>query len=458
MWLNEGWASYCEHFFTEQVYGPEAYKASILANHLNVLRFAHINDANVFSMVNIPKEHTYGNHVYKKGADVIHSLRSVVGDSVFFRACKAYQLAYRLGNAGTADMENVFASQGGGAQVRSFFDNWVYEKGFPHVIISKQVHSGSGPYRLTFHTYQKSRFTDKLYKNMPLEVFFFKDRQHYEKRVITIDQESDSFSFVFDFKPVFVCLDYNGKLSDAITERTVLLGSTGVYDLPEALSKLYIRSIKDSAMLRVEHHWVGPEKYRTKAPYMSNYRYYTLDGIWNDSLDMDLELSFDGRQGGPNTGTGYLDHTLIYKTEDSLTVLYRAFPGDHWRVWEDLQFSSGSKNDKQGKVLIKHAAKGDYVFAMYDKSLALGAKDDAGGQGWRLYPNPGSDAVKMEFEREGEATVSVFDKQGVCVFTWIKPFSVNVLTLDTAHFASGLYTVRYSGAGFEKSLSMMVQH
>ena len=33
-----------------------------------------------------------------------------------------------------------------------------------------------------------------------------------------------------------------------------------------------------------------------------------------------------------------------------MTVLYRAFPGDYWRVWKDLQFSAGSKNDKQGNV------------------------------------------------------------------------------------------------------------
>lgn len=458
MWLNEGWASYCEHFFTEQVYGKEAYKTSIGANHLNVLRFAHINDANIFSMVNIPKEHTYGNHVYKKGADVIHSLRSVVGDSVFFRACKAYQLAYRLGNAGTADMENVFADQGGGTRARSFFENWVYEKGFPHVIISKQIHSGNGPYRLTFHTLQKPRFTDKLYKNMPLEVFFFKDRGYYEKRVITINQANDSFAFDFDFKPVFVCVDYDGRLSDAISDRTVLVGSPGVYDLPEALSKLYVRRVSDSAMLRVEHHWVGPEKYRTRAPYMSDYRYYTLDGIWNDSLDMDLELSFDGRQGGPNSGTGYLDHTLIFKTEDSLTVLYRAFPGDHWREWKDLQFSAGSKNDKQGKVIIKHALRGDYVFAMYDKSLALGGIQDGKTRSFRLCPNPGSTAVKLLFDLEEAATVAVYDKQGVCVYSWLKPYSVKEATLDTSQYASGFYTVRFSGAGFDHSLKLLVQH
>lgn len=293
---------------------------------------------------------------------------------------------------------------------------------------------------------------------MPFEVFFFRDKHHFEKRIVRIQQESDSFSFSFDFRPVYVCLDYDGKLSDAISDRTIFTDSSGTYDLPETFSRLMVRNISDSALLRVEHHWVGPEKYRTRAPYMSDYRYYTLDGIWNDSLDMDLELSFDGRQGGPNTGMGYLDHTLIFKTEDSLTVLYRAYPGDHWREWKDLQFSAGSKNDKQGKVLIKHAVRGDYVFAMYDKSLAFGGIQDGKPYGFRLYPNPGGNAVKLQFDIEDAATVSVYNKQGVCVYTWSKPYSVKETLLDTTHYASGLYTVRFSGAGFEQSLNLMVQH
>jgi hypothetical protein len=441
MWLNEGWASYCEHFFNESVYGKAAYKQSILENHLFVLRFAHINDGQIFSMVNIPKENTYGNHVYKKGADVVHSLRGVLGDSLFFEGAKLYQSNYRLGNASSQDMESVFAWVAG-AKANSFFTHWVYEKGSPHVSISKQMHWGNGPYNLRIHTTQKPRFSNVVSRNLPIEVFFFKDRIHFEKRTIVAMTALDSFDFAFDFKPVFVCLDLDEKLSDAITDRAINVSGSNVYDLPETFSKLYCKSFKDTTLLRVEHHWVGPEKYRVKAPYMSDYRYYTLDGIWNEKDTLDFELTYDGRHGGANTNLGYLDHTLILKTEDSLSVLYRAFPGDAWRIWKDLQFTTGSKNDKQGKVRIKNARKGDYVLAMYDQSLVYKDIEYEKSNSWTLFPNPTRNTLEIlfvdKFVLVKNSSYFVLDAAGRIVLEG-KPESNDKLSIDVSTLSGGTY-------------------
>ncbi len=442
MWLNEGWASYCEHFFNEQIYGRSAYNRSILDNHVFVLRFAHVNDASIFSMINIPTQYTYGNHVYKKGADVVHSLRGVLGDSVFFRACKAYQQQYRLGNASSQDMENVFALNGGDSLARSFFSSWVYEKGFPHFIISKQVHSGNGPYKLKIHTLQNPRFTGKIYRNLPVEIYFFRNRNHFEKRTVLLRNETDSFEFTFNFKPEFVCTDFESRLSDAISERTLHTDSIGTHFLPQAFANILIRNASDSALIRVEHHWVGPEKFRISRPYVSNYRYHSVDGLWNDSLKFDLELNYDGRQGGVNSGTGYLDHTLIFKTEDSLTVLYRAWPGDPWRVWNDLQFTYGGKNDKQGKVLIKNARKGDYVFAMYDKNLALTDKvfNSWDTASWTIMPNPSKDILRVEFIKSTvKGIFYISDLNGKVLMINHKPEGMEPLTIDVSTLAAGTY-------------------
>ena len=441
MWLNEGWASYCEHFFNESVYGQAAYQQSILKNHLFVLRFAHINDGQVFSMINIPKENTYGNHVYKKGADVVHSLRGVLGDSLFFLGAKKYQNIYQLGHASTQDLQSIFASFSA-QYTNSFFESWVYEKGSPHIQISKQKHWGENPYYLRIHTKQKPRFSNRFSSNLPIEVFFFKDRTHYEKKTIVVMHETDSFEFSFNFKPVYVCLDFQEKLSDAITDRAVKVIGSNVYDLPEALAKLTSKSFKDTALLRVEHHWVGPESYRVKAPFMSDYRYYTLDGVWNEKDSLDLELTYDGRHGGANTNLGYLDHTLILKTEDSLTVLYRAFPGDYWRVWNDLQFAPGSKNDKQGKLTVKNARKGDYVLAMYDQVLAYTEKAVDDSKLWTVFPNPAANVLYLKFGNHQNNTMQlkflIIDDLGRTVFGG--PLTnVEVMPIDISQLSNGKY-------------------
>jgi hypothetical protein len=458
MWLNEGWASYCEHFFIEQVHGKAAYRRSVLENHLLVLRMAHINDEAVYPMVNIPHSKTYGTHVYKKGADVVHSLRGVLGDSVFFKACKAYQTKYRFGNATTADMLAVFEQNGGGSRATDFFSNWIYEKGFPHVIISKQVHSGNGPYNLKFFTQQRPRFTNKLYNNMPVEVFFFKDKNTYEKRLIVIDNQTDSFEFTFDFKPAYVCLDYDEKLSDAITDRTVITGVADTFDLPETFSRIFLKNSRDTSLIRVEHHWIGPELYRIKPPYMSDYRYYTLDGIWHDSLEMDLELSYDGRK----ISSAHLDHTLIYKTEDSLTVLYRAFPGDHWRVWPDLQFTYGNKFDKAGKVMVKHAKKGDYVFAMYDHQLDIPVYELNPGDDhiWSLSPNPTSDMVLLTFHNPHLPTmksfIHVWDSSGKRIYSQVREIGQEHISINTRNWPAGVYSIGYYGKAFGHTKKLVI--
>lgn len=462
MWLNEGWASYCEKLFVQQVYGEKAYKAEVLANHLLSLRLAHITDSFPMSLVGVPQNHTYGTHVYKKGADVVHSLRGVVGDTVFFRACKAYQQMYRAGNTSSNDLMHAFEQNGAGSLATSFFNNWVDEKGSPHVIISKQVHSGNGPYNLKFYTQQKPRFTGKLYTNMPVEVFFFKDRMTYEKRTILINGQADSFSFDFSFRPVFVCLDYDEKLSDAITDRTLVSGSTGTFDLPETFCKVILRNKRDTALVRVEHHWVGPELYKTKAPYMSDYRYYTLDGIWDDSLAMDLELPYDGRK-QENTATGYLDHTLIFTTEDSLTLLYRGFPGDYWRVWPDLQFTNGGKFDKSGKVLVKNARKGDYVFAMYDQSLAIprvSGEKAMTENTWTVSPSPAGNLVTINFMIPDllleTSYVLITDQLGNQVDLIERKDGMDSIILDTSSWAGGLYIVSYYGKTFRHTARLLI--
>ena len=445
MWLNEGWASFCEHLFTENVYGKTAYKQSILNNHLFVLRFAHINDANVFSLVNIPHAFTYGNHVYKKGADVIHSLRSVMGDSNFFAASKTYQTQFALKNASTADMQTVFESYDQ-QRANAFFDQWVKTQGFPHVSIVKQVHSVAGGPHLRIHVQQKSRFNTICYNELPIEVFFYKNHKDFIKRTIVIKSCRDSFDFDLPFKPVYVALDLDEKLSDAITDQSAnLIGSVAV-DLPAALCKLYPKHFQDTALLRVEHHWVGPELYRSSAPYMSDYRYYTLDGVWsNEATDsLDFELTYDGRMGGANSNLGYLDHTLIKKTEDSLRVLYRAFPGDYWRIWPNYKLATGSKNDKQGKLTVLNAKRGDYVLAMYDASLAINSPEQT-QETFKITPNPTHQTCSIEWPKSWQGhSIKIFisNAQGQKVFSQEVKASNDSFLLSTELWANGVYHVQ----------------
>ncbi|MCB0510139.1 MAG: M1 family metallopeptidase, partial [Bacteroidetes bacterium] len=94
MWLNEGWASYSEALFTEFVYGTEAYKDYSRDNHDKVLRLIHINDGAYYPVSGVPSEQTYSSTVYDKGADMAHTIRGILGDSVFFNCLNSFLLDY----------------------------------------------------------------------------------------------------------------------------------------------------------------------------------------------------------------------------------------------------------------------------------------------------------------------------------------------------------------------------
>ena len=86
MWLNEGWASYSERIFLEAVYGRARYNEDIEENHRAVLQFAHVQDGAILPVSGIGHANTYGRHVYNKGADMVHTLRGMMGDTAFFAA------------------------------------------------------------------------------------------------------------------------------------------------------------------------------------------------------------------------------------------------------------------------------------------------------------------------------------------------------------------------------------
>jgi hypothetical protein len=70
--------------------------------------------------------------VYNKGAAVLHMLRRIVGDEVFFRALRRFYDTYRFRTAGTDDLRRVFELESGRSLER-FFDRWIHDTGIPRI-------------------------------------------------------------------------------------------------------------------------------------------------------------------------------------------------------------------------------------------------------------------------------------------------------------------------------------
>jgi len=79
--------------------------------------------------------------VYNKGAAVLHMLRRLLGDEVFFRGLRRFYMDRRYQKAGTEDFERAMEAESGRVLDR-FFERWIYGTGIPRVRYSARTGDG----------------------------------------------------------------------------------------------------------------------------------------------------------------------------------------------------------------------------------------------------------------------------------------------------------------------------
>ncbi len=124
IWLNEGFAAYCEALWWEHVAGFDSlsgYMTSYLGNEVVDPSGPVYNPADLFS----------SNNVYDKGAWILHILRGVIrNDSVFFAIFAEYRSRHEYGAANTAEFLDA-ASDVAGFDVLPYVSPYLYETDRP---------------------------------------------------------------------------------------------------------------------------------------------------------------------------------------------------------------------------------------------------------------------------------------------------------------------------------------
>ncbi len=87
MWLHEGFGSYMQPLYEEYLYGPERYH-----DYMNSQRKGITNRLAVAPRKNLSSKEIYNGDIYSKGSWVLHSMRYLLGDDVFFKVLR--RMAY----------------------------------------------------------------------------------------------------------------------------------------------------------------------------------------------------------------------------------------------------------------------------------------------------------------------------------------------------------------------------
>lgn len=130
-WLNEGFATYFDALFHEHHKGTDEFRYLMHQNAKNYFR----EDAEEYRrpvVTNVYKEpiDLFDHHLYEKGSLVLHMLRYMLGDDLFWRAIQQYVSANQHQVVETIDLERAVETATG-RNLQAFFRQWVYQGGYP---------------------------------------------------------------------------------------------------------------------------------------------------------------------------------------------------------------------------------------------------------------------------------------------------------------------------------------
>lgn len=379
MWLNEGWARWCEIVFTEYLYGKS--EASVYMNslHKDVLQNTHIKDGGYYALSPIPSNLTYGSTVYDKGGITVQALRNYMGDELFFPAVRNYLDNYAFNHADSDDLQEAL-SVSSGMDLTGFFEFHVYQPGFNHVSIdSFRVSPKCGQYQIDIFMKQKLKGTDVYANDVRTELAFM----NYNREVITMpvvfSGQSEMVTTTIAFDPVVILVDPDNKLLDATTDEAKKISEPGLVDFKNTFCRIETKNVTDTAFISVTHNWVAPDSLNN-APEgltISSNHYWTIECINNPTLEATGIFSYN---------RNILDGDILTNSGDSLVILYRAHAGKDWQA---IDFSRTGPW-QIGTVYVENLQPGQYSLAVWDASVVPANNLSMEEKVLNVKPNPGN--------------------------------------------------------------------
>ena len=125
VWLNESFASYFDPLYHEYALGRDEFDYTMYGSQQ-----AGIVVDTTRGRKPIVSVGPYVENVYPRGASVLHMLRFLLGDDLFWKAINHYITKYQFQCVETDDFKNAI-EEATGQNLYWFFDEWVYKAGHP---------------------------------------------------------------------------------------------------------------------------------------------------------------------------------------------------------------------------------------------------------------------------------------------------------------------------------------
>jgi aminopeptidase N len=248
IWLNEGFATYFEHYWEEQYYGADDANYDFWNDQTQWFGQKRLYTSPIINRESEDSLEFAGN-IYTKGGWVLHMLREQIGDDAFFAGLHHYLEVNRGENVVTADLQKAI-EEATATNVDKFFQQWVYGAGAPEFSVSYTYDEAAHQVKLAVQQTQKVEGRVGLF-DVPIdvEIATASGRKTYP---IEVSKADETFSFAADRAPLMVLFNKGDKILSSVKfEKSPaaliyqLKNATDVTDRAEAAREL--GSVKDNA-------------------------------------------------------------------------------------------------------------------------------------------------------------------------------------------------------------------
>ena len=208
LWLNEGFATYFEHFWTEHHNGVDDATYEFWREQNQWFREKRLYPVPIVDH-NFKDSDEYAGNIYTKAGWVLKMLREQLGDADFFSGLHYYLQTNRGQNVVTADLEKSI-EQATSINTDKFMHQWIYRAGAPQFQVSYSYDDAAHQVKLDVSQTQKVEGLVGLFE-VPIDVEITTATQR-KTFPIEVSQAAQSFTFPVDTAPRMVLFDKGDKI------------------------------------------------------------------------------------------------------------------------------------------------------------------------------------------------------------------------------------------------------
>ncbi len=393
MWVKEGNAEYGAHLMTEYAFGHEAFIDQVKDNHLdNVLQSAHVDDDGFQPLSNIPFEHIYGTHTYRKGAAMLHNMRGYLGDSLFRVGQRAVLDQYAYQSASAQQYRDALTASTG-YDMTDFFDAWILNPGYSAFEVNEKDYiAGATGFETNLTIEQKVRAAPNYHQNVPIDVTFIDAAGNQETHNVMCSGQYTDVSISGNVEPYLITINQHNRLNMAHMSDQEILEETGSNNLEYSQLAFSVDAINTPTLIHADHYWVAPDpiEFNPDNAQISSTHYWRIEGDFENGLE--AKATFEYRK--------LLDEDLVGTTENDIILIYRRGFGYEWEEYPFYSKLALVPTDGNGFFNLTRVLPGEYTFANGTLPLYTSTKEVTGKEHnpIQLSPNPAINQVVLQKE------------------------------------------------------------